>query len=97
MITEELITRLRLIHGCLIGSHTSSLTGEHHLENLITELQAKHNEALDLVSCMFSEDEVTKLLETQRINCEVAVMKYINDDEILEMIAKAPMHKYTKG
>jgi succinate dehydrogenase flavin-adding protein (antitoxin of CptAB toxin-antitoxin module) len=47
------------------------------------------------VSSMFSEEEVKTLLETQKDNCYVSVMKYV-DDDILEMISKAPMHKYSK-
>lgn len=48
------------------------------------------------VSSMFSEDEVTKLLETQRMNCWVAATKCTTDEELLNKIATAPMHEYSK-
>ena len=48
------------------------------------------------VSSMFSEDEVSRLLETQKGNCYVAVSNICNDEEILDKIATAPMHKYSK-
>lgn len=48
------------------------------------------------VSSMFSEDEVTKLLETQKMNCWVAATKYTTDEELLNKIATAPMHEYSK-
>ena len=50
MDNKELTDRLEIILGCLIGSHTSNETAEHQLENLITELKAKHNEVLGDVS-----------------------------------------------
>ena len=44
MDNKELTDRLEFILGCLIGSHTSNLTGEDQLADLITELKAKNND-----------------------------------------------------
>ena len=43
MDNKELTDRLEIILGCLIGSHTSNLTGEDQLADLITELRAANN------------------------------------------------------
>jgi len=52
MDNKELTDRLELILDCLVGSCTSNLTGEDQLDNLITELKAKHNEVLgNVVFC----------------------------------------------
>ena len=53
MNTKQLTDRLELILECLVGSCTSNTTGEDQLDDLITELKAKNNEVLDLVSYRF--------------------------------------------
>ena len=50
MDNKEITERLELVLGCMIGSHTNNATPEHQIENLITDLKAKNNEVLDLVS-----------------------------------------------
>lgn len=56
------------------------------------------DEILNLLSISgsLSFEKVDELLETQRINCVVAVMSDIKDDVILEKIARAPMYDYKK-
>lgn len=58
MDNKKITERLELILGCMIGSHTNNATPEHQIENLITELKAKNNEVLDLVSKSFNEEQM---------------------------------------
>ena len=61
-----------------------------YLEKQIEYLKSiKNRDETQSLSFMFTNEEVKDLLQTQRINCRVAVMKHLPDD-VLNKISMAP-------
>tara|TARA_R110000744_G_scaffold263563_1_gene377859 strand:+ start:470 stop:763 length:294 start_codon:yes stop_codon:yes gene_type:complete len=62
----------------------------------LDKTRLQHKLSLHVVGCSLTFKEVDKLLNTQKTNCRVAVMRYIKDNEILNKISNAPMYDYKK-
>tara|TARA_R110000823_G_C15713795_1_gene477861 strand:+ start:93 stop:386 length:294 start_codon:yes stop_codon:yes gene_type:complete len=62
----------------------------------LDKTRLQHKLSLHDVGCSLTFKDIDKLLNTQKTNCRVAVMRYIKDNEILNKISNAPMYDYKK-
>lgn len=79
------LTKEELEDICLIQSKKID-----YLEKQVQYIDClKERDETQSLSVMFTNEEVKELLETQRINCRVAVMKHLPDG-VLDKISMAP-------